>query len=59
LKKDGSVKLGKTKCDFCNGPAEAAIGQIIVCKDCALLAKTSSETATLKAAGLILRDLHK
>jgi hypothetical protein len=62
--KDGSVKFGSTKCDFCSEPATETAGKYVVCPSHRTAAvgdaKVAAETEpTLKSAAIGLQDAHK
>lgn len=62
MDKDGSVKLGTTKCDYCNNPAVVAVGKLVLCaahKSIAISCeKQASDDRSLKAAPIELADKH-
>lgn len=64
--KDGSVRLARTRCDFCSEPASAVIGNYVVCGRHVAHAmnadaekQASDREKSLKAAGIDLVDKHK
>lgn len=64
--KDGSVKLSQTKCDFCQNPSSAVIGNHVVCSTHVAHAmnddvskQAAEEDKSLKAAGITLADQHE
>ena len=68
MEKDSQAKLGRTRCDFCGKPSKLAVGPYVVCdahsyrasqeNDKAGIKRASVQPASLRAAGLDMRDLH-
>jgi hypothetical protein len=63
MEKDSQVKLGTTKCDFCDQPATQARGRLVVCdehtEDAENFVKGASAQGSLKAAPITLSDQHR
>ena len=64
MEKDNSVKLGSTKCDFCNAEATDDYGGYILCQhhyeqESGVKSSSDSKFVPLKAAPIHLADQHK
>jgi hypothetical protein len=66
MNKDGAVRLDHTKCDFCQSPSEAVIGNYAVCSihvahamNEDIAKQAAAQEKSLKAAGISLADQHE